>query len=66
MPNKNGKGSDQVNFRMQLELRRLVARLVGAEQMRRPDDRVSRESVLRDAVLEFARRRHPDLVPKEL
>jgi len=65
MPKENGK-SRQVNFRATPQLRRLVAVLVGAEQMRRPDDRITRQSVLRDAVLEFARRRHPNLVPKEL
>lgn len=69
MNHKNGNGtaeSGQVNFRAGAQVARLLAVIVGAEQMRRPAERVTKQSILTEAFLEYAKRRHRRLIPKGL
>ena len=54
----------QMKFRVLPSVSRLLAQVVGAEQMRRPDERISKQSILTEAFLMFVRERNSDLLLK--
>lgn len=64
MAAQNGRIPLRINFRP--PIRKLLRQIAGAEQLKCPNERITQQDVVEDALVLFARRRHPDLVPKGL
>lgn len=56
----------QLNLWVSAEFRDFFRTLVATEQLQHTQRRITQKSLLEKAVLQYARRTHPDLIPKEL
>ena len=59
------KSNTQINFRIPAKWQGFLFKVAAAEQLKR-GRRVTQTGLLRDALIEYVRRRHPNLLPKAL
>ena len=57
---------EQVKIRVSEDFMGFFRKLIANEQLRYPGKRVTHKSILEKALLQYARRNHPTLTPKEL
>ncbi len=63
---RNNKDRAQINIYSTNKIRHLLRRMAAAELLKNPARAFSMNTLVEKAILDYARRHHRDLVPKEL